>query len=52
MPDYDEVPVNDLERARMVALLKLSDLAVLLADVILNDTITYVEGMTMYILFS
>lgn len=46
MPDYGEVSVNDLEGARMVALLKLSDLVVLLADVIFKDTITYSEGMS------
>lgn len=52
MPQYDEVSVNDLEGARVVAVLKLSDLVVFLADVILNDTVTYAEGMTLYISFS
>lgn len=52
MCDCDEVSVNGLEEAGMVALWKLSDFIVLLADVILNDSITYIEGMTLHIFFS
>lgn len=50
MSGHDQVSLRDLEGTRMVTLLKLS--VVLLVDVILNDVVTYVEVMTLYILFS
>lgn len=52
MPASDQVSVNDLEEAGIVALLKLSGSVVHLADAILDDTITYTDDVTLYILFS